>query len=197
MGLTGVCPCTIEPLLSWPGLPLEPISWSSVATLLLAPFGAFAINLAAITAAISMGQEAHENPDKRYVAAVMSGVFYIVTGLFGATVVSIFAALPQELVVAIAGLALLNTIGKGLAGTLSQTNERGPALITFLVTASGILGNFSRNFSDGFNPNKYPSFSNPQTVTFTRRLGRFMPLYSCANRANGSFVSACFSNLTM
>lgn len=120
-------------------VPTSPlISWSGVATLLLAPFGAFAINLAAITAAISMGTEAHEDQDRRYVAAVMSGVFYIVVGLFGATVVGLFSALPGELVSAIAGLALLSTIGKGLVTALAQEKEREPALITFLVTASGM-----------------------------------------------------------
>ncbi|MEM7648045.1 MAG: benzoate/H(+) symporter BenE family transporter [Cyanobacteria bacterium P01_A01_bin.70] len=119
-----------------PSSPL--IGWTGVATLLLAPFGAFAINLAAITAAISMGREAHEDPRKRYVAAVAVGVFYIAIGLFGATVGSIFAALPQELVLAIAGLALLGTIGNGLVTALAAEKEREPALITFLVTASGI-----------------------------------------------------------
>ncbi|MEO0433003.1 MAG: benzoate/H(+) symporter BenE family transporter [Cyanobacteria bacterium J06656_5] len=120
-------------------VPTSPlISWSGVASLVLAPFGAFAINLAAITAAISMGRDAHEDPDRRYVAAVMSGVFYIVVGLFGATVVGLFSALPGELVVAIAGLALLGTIGKGLVTALAQEKEREPALITFLVTASGV-----------------------------------------------------------
>ena len=119
-----------------PSSPL--IGWTGVAALLLAPFGAFAINLAAITAAISMGREAHEDPSKRYVAAVAVGVFYIAIGLFGATVGSIFAALPQELVLAIAGLALLGTIGNGLVTALAAEKEREPALITFLVTASGI-----------------------------------------------------------
>ncbi|EKU99808.1 benzoate transporter [Leptolyngbya sp. PCC 7375] len=120
-------------------VPTSPlISWSGMASLILAPFGAFAINLAAITAAISMGREAHEDPDKRYVAAVTVGVLYIVIGLFGATVVGIFSALPRELVVAIAGLALLGTIGKGLVSALIQEKEREPALVTFLVTASGI-----------------------------------------------------------
>ncbi|WP_228015523.1 benzoate/H(+) symporter BenE family transporter [Leptolyngbya ectocarpi] len=79
-----------------------------------------------------------EDPDRRYVAAVMSGVFYIVVGLFGATVVGLFSALPGELVSAIAGLALLSTIGKGLVTALTQEKEREPALITFLVTASGL-----------------------------------------------------------
>ena len=120
-------------------VPTSPlISWSGTASLILAPFGAYAINLAAITAAISMGREAHEDPDKRYIAAVTAGVLYIVIGIFGATVVGIFSALPGELVVAIAGLALLGTIGKGLVSALTQEKEREPALITFLVTASGI-----------------------------------------------------------
>ena len=121
---------------STPSSPL--IGWTGVATLILAPFGAFAINLAAITAAISMGPEAHENPEKRYVAAVTVGILYIVIGLFGATVGSIFVALPQELVLAIAGLALLGTIGNGLVTALAQEKERESALITFLVTASGV-----------------------------------------------------------
>lgn len=119
--------------------PVSPlIGWTGMATLLLAPFGAFAINLAAITAAISMGREAHENPDKRYVAGVAVGVFYIIIGLFGATVGAVFAALPKELVLAIAGLALIDTIGKSLAIAIASETEREPALITFLITASGM-----------------------------------------------------------
>ncbi len=119
--------------------PISPvIGWTGVATFLLAPFGAFAINLAAITAAISMGREAHEDPDRRYVAAIAVGVFYIIVGIFGATVSSVFEALPQELIVAIAGLALLGTIGKGLATALLNEKDREAALITFLVTASGM-----------------------------------------------------------
>jgi benzoate membrane transport protein len=85
-----------------------------------------------------MGREAQEDPSKRYIAAIAAGGFYIVIGLFGATVGAVFAALPQELVLAIAGLALLGTIGNGLAVALSHEKEREPALITFLVTASGV-----------------------------------------------------------
>ncbi len=85
-----------------------------------------------------MGREAHEDPAKRYVAAIAAGVFYLVIGLFGATVGAVFAAFPQELVLAIAGLALLGTIGNGLAAALSHEKEREPALVTFLVTASGV-----------------------------------------------------------
>lgn len=119
--------------------PISPlIGWTGTATFLLAPFGAFAINLAAITAAISMGKEAHEDPEKRYVAAITAGIFYLLVGLFGATVGSLFAALPQELILAIAGIALFGTIGRGLATALAAEKEREAALITFLVTASGI-----------------------------------------------------------
>jgi len=120
-------------------LPVSPlIGWSGAATLMLAPFGAFALNLAAITAAITMGREAHEDPARRYVAAVAAGVFYLVVGLFGATVVAVFAALPKELVLTIAGLALLGTIGNALFAALVDEREREPALIAFLVTASGV-----------------------------------------------------------
>ena len=120
-------------------VPISPvIGWTGVATLVLAPLGGFALNLAAITAAICMGEEAHENPAKRYIAAIAAGVFYILVGLFGGTVGAVFAAFPKELVLAIAGLALLGTIGNGLATALASEREREPALITFLVTASGV-----------------------------------------------------------
>lgn len=118
-----------------PASPL--IGWTGVANLLLAPFGAFALCLAAITAAICMGEDAHEDPRKRYFASVAAGGFYLLTGVFGATVAAAFAAFPQALVLAIAGIALLATIGNALAAALADPQERDPALITFLVTASG------------------------------------------------------------
>ena len=120
-------------------VPISPIiGWTGAATVLLAPFGAFALNLAAITAAICMGREAHEDPDKRYIAAIAAGFFYLLIGFFGATVAAVFAAFPSELVLAIAGLALLGTIGNGLFTALHDERDREPALITFLVTASGL-----------------------------------------------------------
>ena len=120
-------------------VPISPvIGWTGAATVILAPFGGFALNLAAITAAICMGREAHEDPGKRYVAAIAAGFFYILIGLFGATVGAVFAAFPSELVLAIAGLALLGTIGNGLFTALRDESQREPALITFLVTASGV-----------------------------------------------------------
>jgi benzoate membrane transport protein len=120
-------------------MPLSPvIGWTGITNLVLAPFGAFALNLAAITAAICLGREAHEDPARRYVAAVAAGVFYLLIGLFGATVGAVFAAFPKELVLVIAGLALFGTIGNGLAAALGNEREREPALVTFLVTASGV-----------------------------------------------------------
>ena len=119
--------------------PISPIiGWTGMTTLVFAPFGAFAINLAAITAAICMSQEAHEHKSKRYIAAVFAGIFYFIMGIFAATMTAIFAAFPQELVIALAGIALLGTIGNGLASALQHEHEREAALITFLVTASGV-----------------------------------------------------------
>ena len=86
-------------------VPISPLmGWTGVANLALAPFGAFALNLAAITAAICMGREGHEDPRRRYVAAIAAGCFYMVVGLFGATVVGLFAAFAPELIAALAGL---------------------------------------------------------------------------------------------
>ena len=120
-------------------LPVSPVvGWTGVANVLLAPFGAFALNLAAITAAICMGREAHPDPQRRYVAAVCAGGFYLLVGVFGATVAGLFAAFPKELVAAIAGIALFGTLGNSLASALGREDDREPALIAFLVTASGV-----------------------------------------------------------
>jgi benzoate membrane transport protein len=120
-------------------VPVSPlIGWTGAATLVLAPFGGFTVNLAAITAAICTGPEAHEDPRRRYAAAVVANGLYLLVGLFGATVVSAFTAVPAELVAAIAGLALFATIGNGLAAALHEENQREAALVTFLVTASGV-----------------------------------------------------------
>ena len=119
--------------------PISPvIGWTGVATTVLAPFGAFSINLAAITAAICMGPEAHEDPRRRYVSAISAGLFYLLLGLFSATVTAVFWALPHALVLALAGLALFGTIGNGLAAALESSDEREAALVTFLVTASNM-----------------------------------------------------------
>lgn len=115
------------------------ITLTGVATLLLAPFGAFALNLSAITAALCMGPEAHQDRDKRYTAAATCGALYVVIGIFGAVITGLLTAFPKELVVAIAGLALLGTIGSGLSAALHEERHREAALITFLVTLSGVV----------------------------------------------------------
>ncbi|RYX95572.1 MAG: benzoate transporter BenE [Comamonadaceae bacterium] len=114
------------------------ITMTGLATLVLAPFGAFALNLSAITAAICMGREAHPDPDRRYTAAVSCGAIYVVIGIFGAAVTGLLTAFPAELVVAIAGLALLGTIASALAAAVRDEPHREAALITFLVTLSGV-----------------------------------------------------------
>ncbi len=119
--------------------PVSPIiTTTGVATTLLAPFGGYAFNLAAITAAICMGPDAHHDPTRRYAAAVSAGAFYVLIGLFGGAVAGLFAAFPRELVLAIAGLALLGTIGNGLAAALKEESTRDAAVITFVATASGV-----------------------------------------------------------
>ncbi|GLZ86368.1 membrane protein [Metapseudomonas resinovorans] len=119
--------------------PASPIiSASGLGSLLLAPFGCHGLTLAAITAAICTGREAHEDPARRYVSGVVGGVFYLLLGIFGATLVSIFTALPKELIAALAGLALFGAIAGALAGSMAVPEDREAALITFLVTASGM-----------------------------------------------------------
>lgn len=115
------------------------VGGTGLVTLVLAPFGAFGLNLAAITAAICMGPEAHADPTKRYTAAVWCGLLYMVVGTFGAVVAGFLSAFPKELVMAIAGLALLGSIGGGLLVAMQQESSREPALITFLVTLSGVV----------------------------------------------------------
>ncbi|MCD6619494.1 benzoate/H(+) symporter BenE family transporter [Aeromonas sp. 75A] len=114
------------------------ISWTGLTGLLLAPFGGYAFNLAAITAAICMGKEVDPDTKRRWPAAVWAGCFYLVTGCFGATVTALFSAFPAALVTCVAGLALLGTIGGSLHSALQEDQAREAALLTFIITASGI-----------------------------------------------------------
>ena len=119
-----------------PATPL--IAGSGVFGMLLAPFGGFSFNLAAITAALCMSPDADPDPTQRYKAAVWAGVFYLLTGIFGATVVALFTAFPVELIAAIAGIALLGTIANSLHTAIGDHDGREAALVTFLCTASGL-----------------------------------------------------------
>ncbi len=119
--------------------PASPIvSVSAIGSALLAPFGCHGLNLAAVTATLCTGREAHEEPGRRYVAALSGSVLYLVLGVGGATLVSLFAAFPAELVAALAGLALFGAISEALARSTAQPSERDAGLFTFLVTASGV-----------------------------------------------------------
>jgi benzoate membrane transport protein len=114
------------------------VTVTGIGSVLLAPFGAHGINLAAITAAICTGREAHEEPGKRYIAGIACGVFYMVIGVFGATLAALFSVLPKALVATLAGLALFGAIMNGLGTAMADDRQRESALITFLVTASNI-----------------------------------------------------------
>lgn len=119
--------------------PASPIiSASAIGGILLAPFGCHGLNLAAVTASLCTGKEAHENPRRRYIAALSGSATYLVFGIAGATLVSLFAAFPAALIAALAGLALYGAISDALVRSLAETKERDAGLFTFLVTASGV-----------------------------------------------------------
>src|SRR5690606_22669577 len=109
-----------------------------IASLLLAPVGAHGITRAASGAAICTGAEAHADKRKRYTAALWNGVFCGLAGIFAATLAALFIALPSALVLSIAALALLGSIGNGLAQAMQAPAERDAALVTFMITASGM-----------------------------------------------------------
>ncbi|MCM2557580.1 benzoate/H(+) symporter BenE family transporter [Alcaligenes faecalis] len=117
----------------------NPIVWvTGLGSLIMAPFGSHAMNVAAITAAICTGPEAHQDPSKRWVAGIAAGVFYILVGVFGVTLAAVFMAFPASFITTLAGLALLGTIGGSLAGAMADVKSREAALITFLASAANI-----------------------------------------------------------
>ncbi|MCC9163963.1 benzoate/H(+) symporter BenE family transporter [Alcaligenes sp. MMA] len=117
----------------------NPIVWvTGLGSLIMAPFGSHAMNVAAITAAICTGPEAHQDPSKRWVAGIAAGVFYILVGVFGLTLAAVFMAFPATFITTLAGLALLGTIGGSLAGAMADVKSREAALITFLASAANI-----------------------------------------------------------
>lgn len=111
---------------------------TGAASVLLAPFGATGLNLAAITAAITANPDAHPDPAKRYLAGVAYGMWYIVLAVSGASLVAVFAALPPAFIATVAGLALLSPLTGALAGALAEERDRIAAVATFATTASGV-----------------------------------------------------------
>lgn len=119
--------------------PAKPIiTVTSIASLAVACVGGITIVLASITAALCMGKDAHELKEKRYIAGIANGIFYILGGLFAGSIVMLFSLLPKELVAALAGLALLGAIATNISVAMKNDHQRDAALITFLATASGM-----------------------------------------------------------
>lgn len=114
------------------------VAVTGLGSLVLAPFGSHAFNIAAITAAIATGREAHEDPAKRWIAGIAAGCFYMLVGVFGVTLAAVFMVFPATFITTLAGLALLGTIGGSLAGAMADPASREAALITFLASAANI-----------------------------------------------------------
>ncbi|MCP1446191.1 benzoate membrane transport protein [Pseudomonas sp. GGS8] len=114
------------------------VTITGLGSLLMAPFGSHAFNIAAITAAICTGKGAHEEPSKRWIAGIAAGVFYILVGVFGVTLAAVFMAFPATFITTLAGLALLGTIGGSLASAMAEAKSREASLITFLAAAANI-----------------------------------------------------------
>lgn len=114
------------------------VTVTGLGSLIMAPFGSHAFNIAAITAAIATGKEAHEDPSKRWIAGIAAGVFYVLVGVCGVTLAAIFMAFPATFITTLAGLALLGTIGGSLASAMADPVSREAALITFLASAANI-----------------------------------------------------------
>ncbi|MGF6214363.1 benzoate/H(+) symporter BenE family transporter [Comamonas sp. 4034] len=114
------------------------VTITGLGSLLMASFGSHAFNIAAITAAIATGREAHEDPSKRWIAGIAAGVCYIFVGVFGVTLAAVFMAFPATFITTLAGLALLGTIGGSLATALADVKTREASLITFLASAANI-----------------------------------------------------------
>ncbi|WP_317201414.1 benzoate/H(+) symporter BenE family transporter [Janthinobacterium sp.] len=119
--------------------PARPIvALTGLVSLLMAPFGAHAINPSVIAASICTGSEAHEDPARRYVAGLAAGGLFLLIAVFGGTLAQVMAALPKELVLTVAGLALVGSITTGLVGLVNHAGHRDASVITFLVAASGM-----------------------------------------------------------
>jgi benzoate membrane transport protein len=115
------------------------LTTTGIGTVLGAPFGGHAINLAALSAALAAGSEAGADRSRRWVAAVTAGVMYIVLGLFSGLLVILVAASPEGMLEVVAGLALLGTMASALTAALADSDDRIACLVTFLVAASGVV----------------------------------------------------------
>ena len=113
------------------------LSGIAIVQALLAPFGGFSFNLAAITAALCMGEQADDEKSQRYKAAIAAGVAYLFMGLLASVVVALFVSMPSIIIHLLAGLALLATLQGAVVRAMEVEHHRAPALLTMLCTASG------------------------------------------------------------
>ena len=114
------------------------IGITGTGSLVLSTLGGFCFNYAAIMAAICVSEDAEPDPKQRYLSAICSGVFYLIAGVFASSIVSLFLAFPQQLVTAIAGIALLSVINASLTKAIEDEENRLANLCAFLMVASGI-----------------------------------------------------------
>jgi benzoate membrane transport protein len=111
---------------------------TGIGTMIVAPFGGYVVNMAAITAALAAGPDAHPDPKRRWIATVTSGVLYLGFGLGAGLAVSLIASSPPLLIETVAGLALLGTLGSAIQAAIEDADQRSAAVVTFVVSASGI-----------------------------------------------------------
>jgi benzoate membrane transport protein len=113
------------------------LSVTGAVSALFAPLGGPGVNLSAITAGIATGPDAHADQQRRYLAGIAAGCFYVVAGLFGASLLSIFTVMPKEFVAAVTGLALFGTIAGSAATALAEPAHRDAAAVALMCAASG------------------------------------------------------------
>lgn len=114
------------------------VGTTGLGTMLLAPFGGFSFNLSAVSAPLCLEAPAHEDPARRYTAALSNGGFYLVAALFGTSITGALRAFPTELIQIVAALALLPTIGNSLSAAVRGAEHREAAMFTFVITLSGV-----------------------------------------------------------
>ncbi len=120
-------------------VPFKPVLlWTGLATVVGSVFGTFALNLAAITAALNANEQAHKNPSRRWLASTFGGVLYIALAFVVGPLVSLVLSVPRDLILAAAGIALFGTMINSITAAVETAELRLPAIITFLVGASGL-----------------------------------------------------------
>lgn len=120
-------------------VPVSPLMiFTGGLTVLLSGFGAFSVCIGAISAAVCLSPDAHPDASKRWLAAIAAGLFYLLAGIFGSSITALMTALPESWIQTLAGLALLGTFSGSLYQALAHPSERDAAIVTFLITASGI-----------------------------------------------------------